>query len=631
MTVSLEHYAQHCLAGLAVFDAAGRLAYANPAFRALLADGGPDCLGRDPGGLGLPPAFASPLAGALGRIKDGDGGPQSFEVGPENGSRARLCRLIPAGGTGEVIVELREAGGGEHLRQVLQAERAARCRAERQRERSRRLFFEVIEELPIFVYMQRRDYTVAYANRKTRNFYGETNGRRCYEVFSGRDSPCPFCPTFRVFDTGRPESWQFTDGLSRTFHIYDYPFEDENGEPLVMELGIDVTELKRVERELFQAHKMRAIGVLAGGIAHDLNNNLLPIIFNIDYALGKIADDTLAEPLNGALRAAYRAADLVEQVLDYSRQQNVSRAPLRLIPLARENLELFTASLPANVLLEADYCAAEDCILANPAQVQQLLFNLCRNAVQAMPEGGRLSVSVTNALVESLKHAPHQGLALGRYVVLKVVDTGQGIEPGRIERIFEPFYTSKKKSGGTGMGLAVVHAITTSAGGSIQVDSRPGQGTVFTVYLPAVEPIDTRVGDEPGAGYGVEPCPARGQSGRLLLVDDDQGALAAMARVLREAGFEVATAASGEAGLDQYLRAGGRFDLVLADQSMPGLDGLGLAARILGHDAKARIVICTGHAEARLENRAEAAGIAAFVQKPMTPRVLVENVRRHCR
>jgi len=372
--------------------------------------------------------------------------------------------------------------------------------------------------------MQRRDYTVAYANRKTRNFYGETNGRRCYEVFSGRDSPCPFCPTFRVFDTGRPESWQFTDGLSRTFHIYDYPFEDENGEPLVMELGIDVTELKRVERELFQAHKMRAIGVLAGGIAHDLNNNLLPIIFNIDYALGKIADDTLAEPLNGALRAAYRAADLVEQVLDYSRQQNVSRAPLRLIPLARENLELFTASLPANVLLEADYCAAEDCILANPAQVQQLLFNLCRNAVQAMPEGGRLSVSVTNALVESLKHAPHQGLALGRYVVLKVVDTGQGIEPGRIERIFEPFYTSKKKSGGTGMGLAVVHAITTSAGGSIQVDSRPGQGTVFTVYLPAVEPIDTRVGDEPGAGYGVEPCPARGQSGRLLLVDDDQGA-----------------------------------------------------------------------------------------------------------
>lgn len=618
------HYAQQCRHGLAAVDAEGRFVFANQAFRNYA--GIPDCMGEGAvlADTSLPEAFLEQVVVSLRTLREtGDSAEFVWEQDVDGAVRACLCRLLPPAESDQpVVIEITELPDEDRSRLKVAAERATMERIEKQKEKSRRLILDIIEELPVFVYMQRRDYTVAYANRKTRNLYGEPRGRLCYEMFSGRDSPCPFCPTFRVFETNKPEEWHFTDLEGRSFQIYDYPFEDENDEPLVMELGMDVTELKRVEQELVQAQKMRAIGVLAGGIAHDLNNNLLPIIFNIEYELGKVPEEEKSEALSEALKAAYRAADLVEQVLDYSRQQNFNRSPLQLAPLATEYLELFQSSLPSNVLLSMDFTVRQDCIVANPSQVQQLLLNLCRNAVQAMPEGGELKVSLSNLRVDSLKDAPHSGVALGEYVVLRVRDTGHGIEKDRVERIFEPFYTSKKGSGGTGMGLAVVHSIVTSSGGVIHVDSKQGQGTQFTVYLPVAQ------GRKPTVV--ATPSDSRSTTGRLLIVDDDRRALQAMARTLGNAGLEVFTAESGEEGIGQYMQAKRKFSLVVADHTMPGMTGIDMASEILAHDQDANVIICTGHVEPDLEEQALAAGIREFVMKPMTPRALIETVKRYC-
>ena len=627
MAASFEHFARNSPDALASFDAAGRLAFANQSFFNLFVHG------RE--GVGEHTldhlAFSSSLRSALSRgivSAERSGREERFACKEfiDDAEREFLCRIVPLeepGGKKLTLVELRDETASMELRNALLAGRLSERQAEYLKGRRRRLFFGALEEFPGFVYMQRRDYSVAYANRKVRNYYGEIGSRPCYEVFSGRQSPCPVCPTFEVFETGQPVEWEFDDHAGRTFRIYDYPFEDETGEPLVMELGIDITGLKRVERELFQAQKLRAIGVLAGGMAHDLNNNLVPIIFNIDHALGGTDDPKIRDVLDEALQAAYRAANLVAQVLEYSRQQDVSRTALRVTPLLRQSIETFRSTLSGGISLDLEVNTAQDSIRANPAQVHQIVLNLLRNAEQAMPGGGAISVSLDDAVVRSRESPPHRELTPGEYLALRVRDTGGGIETRDMERIFEPFFTTKKSRGGTGMGLAIVHSILSCSGGAVKVDSTPGMGSTFTVYLPKAPPP-------------AEPLPARfcamtGGKGRLLLVDDEPGVLSAMARTLRKAGFEVDTARSGEEGIAEFAGNPHRYSLVLADRSMPGMSGTEMSGRMLALNKEARIVICTGHVEPLLETQSFDQGIAGFATKPMSPHTLVETVQKYCR
>lgn len=492
-------------------------------------------------------------------------------------------------------------------------------------QRSQTSFYRVLDEFPAFVYLQRRDYRVAYANKKVRNLYGATESRLCYEVFAGRTSPCPVCPTFEVFETGESMEWEFTDDKGRSFCIYDYPFENEEGEQLVMELGIDVTDLKRVEKELFQAQKLRAIGVLAGGLAHDLNNNLVPIIFNTEYALGEIKDEPIREALAEALEAAQRAAKLVEQVLEYSRQQDISRAPLHLRPLIHQSLKVFRQSMTRPITFHIDVDDRPDCVCANSGQMQQVLLNLLRNAEQAMPDGGTITLRLGHKTLTSLDAAINHGIVPGEFISLTLHDTGTGIRAEDVDCLFEPFFTTKKQQGGTGMGLAVVHAIVSNSGGVIKVDSRPGAGTAFMIYLPAARPpVRTRAGADAGSGK-VYAAPVGG--GRILIVDDDPGALSAMARTLRNSGFQVDTAPGGHEGLAKFSETPDRYGLVLTDQSMPGMDGIEMAEKMLAQNKGARIVICTGHVEPALEEKAKRKGIAGFAIKPMTPNTLIDKVK----
>jgi len=610
---------------MVVVDREGGIVTANPAFVHLT-----NGHGKDPAeslaGCNLPQEIMAELSSAVHSVA-AEGTEKSLfcETGEGDLIRKFSCRVLPCPGgkLGEIIIEIRDESLTQRLQHELQARRLSRRQEELLLERRKQLFFGLLDELPTFVYLQRRDYTVAFANKKVRKLFGDPSGRLCYEVFGGRTSPCPTCPTFDVFETGCSVEWEFSDNDGRTFIIYDYPYEDETGESLVLEMGVDITELKRVEKELFKAQKLKAIGVLAGGIAHDLNNNLVPIIFNIEYALGKLSDWHMQEPLEEALQAAQRAASLVAQVLEYSRQQDVTRKSMPLTPVIDKCLKDFLTIQPAGVSLQVDYGAEPDIVTANGAQMQQVVMNILRNAAQAMPEGGSVSVSTW---IETLKEQGETGsrsLKPGKYVAFAVSDTGVGIKPEVQEQIFEPFFTSRKGRGGTGMGLAVVHSIVTGSGGDILVHSTPGIGTTFTVYLPAGrQEIEMLQGE---LNY------LSGEDTRLLLVDDDPGTLSAMARSLRNAGFHVDTAGCGEEGLEKFRSSPDGYGLVLADQSMPDMMGLEMAEKMLAHDRDARILICTGHIEPALEVQAKKEGIAGFARKPMSPKALVETVKRHCR
>ncbi len=626
MSESFERFAAHSPDPMAAFDHHDRLAFANGRFLDMFYGPG----GARPGSGLEDMAVPGHLRHALARALDGTRHlleEQRFDcrLSLDGKPRRFTCRLVPPKEFGGgILVALRELqDDADDADDARHGGRNLRRHAQLLRDRRRKLFFGVLDEFPAFVYMQRRDYTVAYANKKVRSLYGETENRPCYEVLAGRATPCLVCPTFEVFETGMPVEWEFVDGKGRTFRIYDYPFEDETGESLVMELGIDVTDLKRVEKELFQAQKLRAIGVLAGGIAHDLNNNLVPIIFNMDHALHRTDDPDTRQTLEEALQAANRAAKLVEQVLDYSRQQDISRTTVRLEPVVRQCADSFRASLPEGVALEVDRGTGPDSVYANAAQMQQVLMNLLNNARQAMPDGGSVRVRMAGAEVASADKTTSPELAPGSYLALEVSDTGAGIPPENMDRIFEPFFTTRKADMGTGMGLAVVHSIVSCGGGAIRVRSRPGQGATFTVYLPRARPVEDEAAmPPPAAGSG---------NGRLLLVDDDAGVLAAMARTLRGAGFEVDTAGSGEQGLGLFSRRPDSYGLVLADQSMPGMSGVDLSARLRRVRPDARVIICTGHVEPSLEQRAREEGVLDFAMKPMTPAGLVDLMHRYCR
>jgi len=386
----------------------------------------------------------------------------------------------------------------------------------------------------------------------------------------------------------------------------------------------DITERKQLESQLQQAQKMEAIGTLAGGIAHDFNNILGTII---GYAeMIEIFDisekDKVRDSLKYILASAYRAKDLVKQILTFSRRTTQVKVPVELTPILKDTLKFLRASLPATIKINARYDADNSSVLGDSTQLYQVMMNLFTNAAHAMgKKGGILEMNLAEAHFDSIDSGLQAELKPGGYIMLGVQDTGGGMTPDMVDRIFEPFFTTKRRGEGTGLGLSVVHGIVKGMGGAISVHTQVGKGSFFRVYLPRYEGRK----DQP---VSKEPNRMVKGKGRILFIDDEEPLVNFAREVLTELGYEVVALTSSPEALKQFSQQPHTFDLVIADQTMPDLTGLELTEAIMGLRSDIPVILCTGFADPAMAKKTKKIGIAEIIKKPFGVQEFAETIRR---
>jgi signal transduction histidine kinase/ActR/RegA family two-component response regulator len=380
--------------------------------------------------------------------------------------------------------------------------------------------------------------------------------------------------------------------------------------------------LARSESQLQQVMKLQAIGTLAGGIAHDFNNILFPIVGYTELTMDDIpAGSQASQNLEEVLKAANRAKELVKQILTFSRQNDQERKPLKVQSLIKEALKLLRATIPSTIEINSfidDECGL---IEGDPTQIHQVIMNLCTNAFHALQDtGGKIEVSLKEANLGYDQSMLRAGMDVGRHLELVVKDNGHGMTQQVIERIFEPYFTTKEQGKGTGLGLSVTHGIIKSHGGDITVESQPGKGATFRVLLPVIDSIE--VAKEP-----IETAKIEIGHEHILLVDDEEQIINLERRILENLGYRVTSKTNSEEALEEFSDRPDEFDLVITDMTMPKISGVQLAQKLMAINPLVPVILCTGFNETITEEKALAMGIEKFVMKPIVKDELAHTVR----
>ncbi|MCP4104994.1 MAG: response regulator [Desulfobacteraceae bacterium] len=412
-----------------------------------------------------------------------------------------------------------------------------------------------------------------------------------------------------------------------------YSLEKNETETFMGTQGIarDISLRKQAEKEklaleeqLRQVYKMEAIGTLAGGIAHDFNNILTVIIGNTELLMLKFSElCTERERLVNIHKASHRAKDLVEQILAFSRKSEQECQPVQIRVIVKEALKFLKSSLPSTIEIRQNITIGSDTVMADPTHIHQVLMNLCTNARHAVgKKGGILEVALSLKEITADGAVAYPDLAPGTWIELSVTDTGHGMDSATVERIFEPYYTTKDKGVGTGLGLAVVHGIVKSYRGVVTVDSELGKGSVFHIFFPRAEKNAIPDADE------TVPLSLADRE-HILLVDDEEMLLEMGENILKELGYEVVTAICSEQALKLFSRNPDAFDLVITDMTMPKMTGDVLAEKLMQIRPSIPVILCTGFSELINREKSEAKGIRELLTKPYSVQQLSEAIQKH--
>ncbi len=498
--------------------------------------------------------------------------------------------------------------------------------------KSRFLLAKAVDYTAESVIITDRDRKIIFVNAGFEKISGysrqEALGRSPAFLSSGRHDNAFYRHLLETIHGGRTWKGDLVnrrkDGRLYVVEATISPVFDEQGEIThFVSVRRDVTEERRFEKVRQRMQRFEAIGTLAGGIAHDFNNILTPIMGYSELCKSMVPDDSqLRDHLEQIVLAAGRARELVRQILTFSRQKEARRVPLDVRMVVKEALKLIRAALPADIRIEQQIETAKEYVLADPTEIHQVVMNLCTNAQYAMYEtGGILRVRLRRVDMDAAGAAAVPGLQAGAYLQLTVADTGCGIPPEILDRIFEPYFTTRSEDRGTGLGLATVHGIVTDIGGVVTVHSEQDQGAVFDVYLPVVEPPGVTEGEE-------EDRPVPGGDERILFVDDEPMIADLGRKMLGQLGYAVTATSDPLAALALLRKNPGCFDLVVTDMTMPGMSGMELVRQIGTLRPDLPVIVCTGfNRKMPHQDWTRRKNVRQLLMKPMGFRELAQAVR----